>query len=166
MRRLVTFSIEVYGDTEAEVRKNAEYIQEYTKEWVSDLGEYGDGYSTKVVSIDDTPCPPTEEELEDERDAAAIRAHVAQRRTPGEFVRIERPGLAPIHARVDADDGQHLSLTVREERSTLTVDRVAVQDITTWNPICGHGVNHLTGDCTACGERVKLFLHGLMRSVL
>lgn len=98
-RHLVTFSIEVYRDTLEEVKSNAEYIREYTEEWMGDTGEQGDGYSTKIVSIDGTPCPPTEEELEEEAEDNARMARVAQKRDLGDHLRFDMVGATAAIAR-------------------------------------------------------------------
>lgn len=165
-RHVVTFSIEVYGDTPEEVKANAEYIREYTEEWMGETGEAGNGYSTKIVSIDSEPCLPTEEELEEEREAAEMQAHVVRRRVHGEYVRIEnKENGTATHARVLADRGDALEVLTREgSGDKLVIERRVIRDITTWRPVCGHGVNHFVSDCPDCSEGVKRFLHGLMRN--
>ncbi len=63
-RRLVTFSVELYDRENGDFTQIVEAVREEIQERLAITGEWGNGYTTKAISIGE-PLPDEPEEEED-----------------------------------------------------------------------------------------------------
>lgn len=165
MKRIVTFSVEVSGETEEELRSNAKGIRDYTEEWMGRTGEWGNGYSAKIVSIGDVVPEEPEDDDDEEAEDAEAAARVAADYAAGAFIDVAFKE-APWdwrHFRVVRSEPTRLQVE-RTDHSETKIQRDQIGDIRPYEPVCAHGVNHwIERDCRECSVQIRNYLHGLMR---